>query len=130
VTAAKQEVVPKGSEFLYERLHFAPAIRSGEWIFCSGDLGGDVGGGVPDDPGQQFTNVFESLSRTLEAAGASLADVVEMTSYHVGLQEHLRTFMEVKDRFVPKPYPAWTAIGVSELAIAGALVEVKVVARA
>jgi enamine deaminase RidA (YjgF/YER057c/UK114 family) len=125
----KQAIIPKGSEALYERLHFAPAIRSGEWVYCSGDLGSDASGSVPDDPEQQFTNVFENLTRTLEAAGVSLADVVEMTSYHVGLQEHMQSFMKVKDRYVSETYPAWTAIGVTELAVPGALVEVRVVAR-
>ncbi len=127
--ANKKAIIPKGSETLYERLHFAPAIRSGKWVFCSGDLGSDASGGVPDDPEQQFTNVFENLTRTLEAAGVSLADVVEVTSYHVGLQEHMRAFMKVRDRYVSETYPAWTAIGVTELAAPGALVEVKVVAR-
>lgn len=125
----KQAIIPKGSEALYERLHFAPAIRSADWVYCSGDLGSDASGGVPDDPEQQFTNVFENLTRTLEAAGVTLADVVEMTSYHVGLQEHMRLFMKVKDRYIAETYPAWTAIGVSELAVPGALVEVRVVAR-
>ncbi len=31
----------------------------------------------------------------------------------------------VKDRFVAEPYPAWTAIGISALAFAGALVEIR-----
>jgi enamine deaminase RidA (YjgF/YER057c/UK114 family) len=35
--------------------------------------------------------------------------------------------MQVKDAFVKEPYPAWTAIGVAELAF-GALVEIKVTA--
>jgi enamine deaminase RidA (YjgF/YER057c/UK114 family) len=37
--------------------------------------------------------------------------------------------MKVKDRYLSAPYPAWTAIGISELAIPGGLVEIKVIAR-
>jgi enamine deaminase RidA (YjgF/YER057c/UK114 family) len=125
----KQAIIPKGSEALYERLHFAPAMRTGEWVYGSGDLGTDASGAVPEDPEAQFTNVFENLSRVLEAAGTSLGDVVEITSFHVGLQKHMRTFMAVKDRYIREPYPAWTALGVSELAVPGALVEVRIVAR-
>ncbi|CAN5527633.1 hypothetical protein BH20ACT17_BH20ACT17_08890 [soil metagenome] len=55
-------------------------------------------------------------------------DHVEMTSYHVGLREHLAQFIAVKDRHIAEPYPAWSAIGVSELITAGALVEVRAVA--
>jgi len=52
-----------------------------------------------------------------------------MTTFHVGLQRHLETFMKVKDRYVHPPYPAWTAIGITELAFPGGLVEIKVIAR-
>jgi enamine deaminase RidA (YjgF/YER057c/UK114 family) len=37
--------------------------------------------------------------------------------------------MKVRDRYLKEPYPAWTAIGVAELAVPGGLVEVKVIAR-
>ena len=68
---------------------------------------------------------FEVLS----AGGASFADVTEMTTFHVGLQAHLAAFMAVKDRYMHEPYPAWTAIGITELAIPGGLVEIRVTAR-
>jgi hypothetical protein len=37
--------------------------------------------------------------------------------------------MKVKDEFIADPYRAWTAIGVSELITAGALVEIRAIAR-
>ena len=52
-----------------------------------------------------------------------------MTTFHVGLQRHFVIFMEVKDRYVRAPYPAWTAIGIHELAIPGAILEIKIIAR-
>ena len=52
-----------------------------------------------------------------------------MTSYHVGLREHLAAIMRVKDAHVRAPYPAWTAVGVSALIGEGALVEVRLIAR-
>jgi enamine deaminase RidA (YjgF/YER057c/UK114 family) len=52
-----------------------------------------------------------------------------LTTFHVGLREHLGTFVAVKDRYLEAPYPAWTAIGVVELAVPGALVEIRVTAR-
>ena len=39
------------------------------------------------------------------------------------------TSMKVKDRFIKDPFPAWTAIGTTELALPGALVEIRVTAR-
>ena len=44
-----------------------------------------------------------------------MESIVEMTTYHVGLREHLDDFMTVKDRHIHRPYPAWSAIGISEL---------------
>ena len=126
---SRETVIPKGMEAYYERLHFAPAVRDGEFVLCSGQIGVEPDGQVSSDPEKQFTSAFEGVKTVLEAAGASLDDVVEMTTYHVGLQQHIRTFGAVKDRFIQEPYPAWTAIGITELALPGALVEIRVVAR-
>jgi len=115
-------------ESSYERLHFAPAVAAGEWLFCSGVIGAGADTRLADDPEEQFTKAFENLELVLTAGGSSFSNVVEMTTFHVGFSAHIATFMAVKDRFMQPPYPAWTAIGVSELAF-GALVEIKVVAR-
>ncbi|WP_425248200.1 Rid family hydrolase [Desulfospira joergensenii] len=43
--------------------------------------------------------------------------------------EHLEDFKRIKDEFINEIYPAWTAIGVSELAVEGALIEIRVIAK-
>lgn len=80
------------------------------------------------EPEAQFATAFEALEEILAAAGATLADVVEITSYHVEIRRHMETFMRVKERYLGEPYPAWTAIGVSELVVPGGLVELRAVA--
>jgi enamine deaminase RidA (YjgF/YER057c/UK114 family) len=122
-------VVPKEMEAFYEQFHFAPAVKDVDHLYCSGVIGIGPDGKVPPDPESQFALAFESLGSVLGAAGLSFADVVEITTFHVGLQANLRTFMKVKDRFLKEPYPAWTAIGITELAVPGGLVEIKAVAR-
>jgi enamine deaminase RidA (YjgF/YER057c/UK114 family) len=126
---SSQVVVPKGMEMAYEQFHFAPAIRTGRWLRCSGMLGTDEKFQAVAEPEAQFAQAFENVKSVLSAAGLDFSDVVELTTFHVGLREHLGTFMKVKDRFVSEPYPAWTAIGVVELAVPGALVEIRVTAR-
>ncbi|MDJ0865103.1 MAG: RidA family protein [Myxococcota bacterium] len=123
-----QVVVPAGMEGFYDQFHFAPAVRDGDRLFCSGQTGTGAGGKVDPDPAAQFRQAFENVRSVLEAAGVGFGDVVEMTTFHVGFNEHIAAFMAAKDAFVSEPYPAWTAIGVSELAF-GALVEIKVTAR-
>ena len=120
-------VIPVGSEKTYERLHFAPAVRTGNTVYCSGVIGA-VGSGVPDDPADEFAAAFKGLADVIEAAGGSLDDVVEMTSFHVDMAKHLGAFMAAKDAAISEPYPAWTAIGCTELAIPGARVEIKATA--
>jgi enamine deaminase RidA (YjgF/YER057c/UK114 family) len=52
-----------------------------------------------------------------------------MTTYHVGLRRHLNAFVKVKDEFISEPYPAWTAIGVTELITEGTFLEIRAIAK-
>jgi enamine deaminase RidA (YjgF/YER057c/UK114 family) len=122
-------VIPKGMEQYYDQFHFAPAVKDGDRLYCSGVIGVDAEGKASPDPETQFTQAFESLKSVLTTAGVSFANVVEMTTFHVGLRANLPAFMKVKDRYMQAPYPAWTAIGITELAFPGGLVEIKVIAR-
>jgi enamine deaminase RidA (YjgF/YER057c/UK114 family) len=128
MTAFKPVVTARGKSG-YERFHFADAADTGDHLFCSGVIGTDASGKVPEDPAEEFENAWRGVRAVLEAAGLGMADVVEYTSFHVGLQAHLRTFMKVRDRHLAEPWPAWTAIGITELAVPGARVEIRVTAR-
>ena len=55
-------------------------------------------------------------------------DIVDLTSFHDDMRD-LSLFMQVKDRYLTRDFPAWTAIGITELAIPGGLVEIRVTAR-
>ena len=125
----KEVVIPTGQEDYYEDYHFAPAIKDGDRLYCSGVIGVGSDGTPAADPEAQFACAFDTLKSVLIAAGVGFDHVIEMTTFHVGLQQHLATFMKVKDRYINRPFPAWTAIGITELAFPGALVEIKVIAR-
>ena len=107
----------------------SPGIDTGGFVFFSGVTGARPDLSVAADPERQFRETFEFLCRNLEAAGLTFDDVVEMTTYHVRLRDHLDAFIKVKDEFIAEPYPAWSAIGVSELITEGTLVEIRVIAR-
>lgn len=124
----RRAVVPKGMQGFYDQFHFSPAMRVGKTVYCSGQVGAGPEGKLDPDPAAQISQAFDNVRAVLEEAGASFKDVVELTTFHVGFNEHIGVFMQVKDGFVKEPYPAWTAIGVAELAF-GALVEIKVTAR-
>jgi enamine deaminase RidA (YjgF/YER057c/UK114 family) len=124
-----KEVIPAWMKPIYETYHFAPAVIDGDHLRCSGMIGFRPDLSVPEDPTAQFTLAFENLRGLLAEAGLTFANVTEMTTYHVGLRAHMQAFTAVKDKFMSAPYPAWTAVGISELASPGALVEIQVTAR-
>ena len=121
-------IIPAGQERVYRSWHFAPAVRTGNTIYVSGVIGVGSDGKVPDDPAEEFTNAFAQLAGTLAASGASLEDVVELTTFHVDMSETLGAFVAAKDAVISDPYPAWTAIGCTELAVPGGRAEVKATA--
>ena len=122
-------VVPPGLERQYERFHYAPAVVADGIVVVSGVIGGRRDRSFPADPAEQFQAVFENLAHVLEHAGSSLGNVLELTSFHLSLKpEQLGPFVAAKDAAITEPYPAWTAVGVTELADPRALVEVRAMA--
>ncbi len=124
----REPVISEGSEAQYDNFHFAPAFRAGNVVYASGVIGQAADGKVPGDPEEEFTLAFAGVARVLEAAGCTMADIVEMTTFHTDMPNSLGTFMKVKDRSISEPYPAWTAIGCTALAVPGARLELKVTA--
>jgi len=124
-----KSVVPTSMKMNYDVFHFSPATVIDNRVYASGQIGIGADGKAPEDLDAQFTLAFESVGAVLAEAGATFDDVVEITTFHIGLGSHIQQFIGVKDRFVKEPYPAWTAVGTTELAIPGAVVEIKVIAH-
>lgn len=109
--------------------HFSPVLLSGDFAFLAGQTGVHPDGVLSNDPEEQFRDAFRFLAANLAAAGLGFDDIVDVTTYHVDLRRHLGLFIKVKDAHIKPPYPAWTAIGVTELITEGALVEIRMIAR-
>ena len=109
--------------------HLSPVLDTGDFVFFSGVTGTRADGTVAPDPETQIRDTFAFLKSNLEVAGLTFDDVVEMTTYHVDLRHHLPAFVRVKDEHISEPYPAWTAIGVTELITEGTIIEIRVIAR-
>ncbi|MFM0348201.1 MULTISPECIES: RidA family protein [Paraburkholderia] len=120
--------IPDGMEQIVERAGYAPAVKVGATVFCAGQVGRTRELEVIHDPEAQFLACWDNLKVLLDAAGCTFEDVVEMTTYHVQMSVHMSVFREVKNRVFPRGTCTWTAIGVSELAHPGLLVEIKCVA--
>ena len=124
-----ETIVPESDKSLYNNFHFAPAVRSGNLVICSGVIGSGGDGKVPEAAADEFRLAWQGVGQVLEEAGLNYDNIVEYTTFHVGLNAHLADFMKVRDEFLSEPWPAWTAIGVTELAVRGGRVEIRVIAE-
>lgn len=125
------KVVRSAPEFAHypAQFHMSAAIETPDYVFFSGQTGVRADGSIARDSETQIRDAFRFLQANLAAAGLSFDDVVEMTTYHVGLRKQLELFIRIKDEFIFEPYPAWTAIGITELWTEGSVVEIRVIAR-
>ncbi|MBI2928232.1 MAG: hypothetical protein HYY24_21395 [Verrucomicrobia bacterium] len=76
----------------------------------------------------QMRQTFERIGKVLEAAGGSMKNIVMMRSYFVNIARDLPVFRKMRREFLSKPYPASTAVGVTELAVPGLQIEIEAVA--
>lgn len=111
---------------------FSPAVRVGDLLFVSGQLGTRaVDGGeelVPGGIEAETRQAMENLRAVLEQAGSSLDRVVKCVVMMADMAEWAR-MNEVYVTFFPGPKPARSAFGTSGLAL-GARVEIECVAAA
>ena len=105
-------------------LPYTPALRAGDWVIVSGQLGmvdgALVTGGFEDELRQAFTN----LEARLADAGATLADVVKVTVFLRHLSTDFPRLNAIYADTFATPFPARSAIGVAELPLGG-LVEIE-----
>jgi enamine deaminase RidA (YjgF/YER057c/UK114 family) len=128
-TTKRQSIIPPSYQEWYDALHFTPAIRVGDTIWVSGQVGISPGMKKPGEGMQAQARIaFESIKVILEAADANLADVVELMTFHTDLRGEMAAFSAVKDEYFPRSYPAWTAVGVPQLGLPEFCVEIRAVA--
>ena len=124
----RDAIFPPNRTALYEKHGYSAAVRSGDMLYVSGQVGSLEDGSAEPDFERQVQQAFNNLEAVLAAAGASFDDVVDITSFHTDPEQQLPTVLAAKAKAFPsKPYPAWTAIGVNWLA--GFDFEIKVIAR-
>lgn len=122
-------IVPDDRRSSYENWGYAPAIRVGNTIYLSGVVSGLSGEGSYEERyARGFRRALEHIESVLEEAGASLDDVVDITSFHTDLQRQLEVAVKVRMEIMSPPHPAWTAVGTTALATPDGVTEIKVVA--
>src|SRR5262245_37071426 len=109
-------------------LPFSEAVRAGDLLFLSGQIGYDPATGQPVPGGivPESLRALGNIRDVLERNHASLRDVVKCTVMLADISEW-GAFNDVYKQFFSAPYPARSALGASGLA-RGARVEVECIA--
>jgi enamine deaminase RidA (YjgF/YER057c/UK114 family) len=141
-TADGQVILPTSLDVqVYDRFKYAAARRAGNTLYVSGVVIGPVGTEARDADAfrAQVRRGFQTLDRTLKAAGIGWANVTMINSFHVfggkgfagSKREQFEIVSAVREEFMKGlPHPAWTAIGVSELLPDDGVVEIQLIAHA
>lgn len=107
---------------------YSQGIRSGEFVFCSGQLGLDpTTGELADGVEAQAERSLRNLQSVLDASGLTFDDVVKTTIFLADVND-FAAVNAVYARFMPEPPPARSTIGVAALP-KGGLVEIEAIAR-
>ena len=108
---------------------YSQAIRSGDLVFCSGQIGLDPATGelVSGGTRTEAEQVMKNLQAVLDAAGLGFEHVVRTTIYLVDLGD-FAAVNEIYGRYLREPFPARATVGVAALP-RGARVEIDAIAR-
>ncbi len=124
----RDAIFPADRHALYEAHGYSAAIRSGDLLFVSGQVGSRSDGSPEPDFKRQVQLAFENLRATLNAAGCTFDDIVDVTTFHTDPENQVETIMAVKNQISAlHPIPTGPALGVNWLA--GFDFEIKVIAR-
>ncbi|MDA9500892.1 RidA family protein [Bradyrhizobium sp. CCBAU 11357] len=124
----REAIFPANRHALYQVHRYSAAIRSGDLLFVSGQVGSREDGSPEPVFEDQVRRAFANLRAVLAAAGCTLDDVVDVTTFHTDPASQIETVMAVRTEEIGgPPYPNWTAVGVNWLA--GFDFEIKVIAR-
>jgi len=110
---------------------YSHAVRAGEWLFVTGQLGVDpkTGALVPGGTVAQCRQVMQNLATVLRSAGTSLDRAVMTRIYLTDFADYAAVNAEYARHFAPGKLPARTTVGVTALALGGA-VEIDLIVRA
>ncbi len=122
---------PSGIEYLSSEsmkgYPFSEAVRVGNMLYLSGQLGMDHSGKiVPGGISEETRQTMENIKSALKRHGSSLDQVVKVTVMLANMDEWAE-MNKVYVNFFPKHFPARSAFGATGLAL-GARVEIDCIA--
>lgn len=99
----RDPVFPANRHALYEEHGYSAAIRSGDLLFVSGQVGSRSDGTPEPDFPAQVQLAFDNLRATLAAAGCTFDDLIDVTTFHTDPENQFPAIMEAKKLAFPHP---------------------------
>lgn len=123
---AREAVTVQG---LHKTTGYSHAAKAGGLIFVAGQVAQDVEGNVVGrgDLEAQAVQIFENLKAVLASAGATLDDIVKLTTYTTNVAYRPK-IAEVRARYFKTYFPPNTFVVVASLAAPEYLLEIEAVA--
>jgi len=106
---------------------FSAAVRAGDTLYVSGQIGSAAQGGLPEEFSAQANNALDNVASALALAGAGMDDVAKCTVMLTDMTQWPAFNALYVRRFKPGHLPARSAIGANALAL-GAKVEIECIA--
>ena len=124
----KLHVRKDGDQVLYSQV-MVVEVGGTRQIFIAGQTARDKGGDCvgKGDMRLQMEQVGRNIKDALEAAGATLADVVKTTTYVTDMDEYFK-HQDVRMKFFAQALPTSTTVQVSRLSRPEFMVEIEVIA--
>jgi len=122
---SREHFAPSGWEDSYHGLHYSPVVRIGDRVIISG-----IPASVGNTDEEKIRWAFQQMQAHLATVGATMADVVELQSFHVA-RDHdefrrvVEPVLKVHREFFKDHYPAWTAVGTTALFSKDAPMEIR-----
>jgi 2-iminobutanoate/2-iminopropanoate deaminase len=93
---------------------FSGAVRVGDTLYLSGDIGLDEDQKVPATAKAEATLLLDGIKATLESAGYTMDDLVTVTVYCSDVK-HYADFNEIYRCYFTKEFPARAFVGAGTL---------------
>lgn len=123
-------IIPESSQASYDQIGYAPAVEIDGVIYVSGVVSFLEGEGTYEERyARGFETALMRIDAILREAGASLDDVVKITSFHTDLRAQGMIAVETRKRVMSLPHPAWTAVGTPALFPREGQTEIEVIAH-
>ena len=123
----RKPIVPPG---LSANPAFSPGVQVGDLLYVSGQVAQDGEGNTVGigDAGAQTRQIMSRIQTIVEAAGATMQDVVKITTFLVNIDDY-PAFSQVRSETFPTDPPASSTVVVAGLVRPEFLVEVEAVVR-